>query len=80
VLDATDQMAVVSVMDNGPGIEPENLDRIFEPYFTTKATGTGLGLSIVREMVRRAGGEISAHSIPGEETCFEVRLPLADGN
>ena len=65
VVDATADMAVVSVTDNGPGIERQNLDRIFEPYFTTKSTGTGLGLSIVREMVRRAGGEISARSIAG---------------
>jgi two-component system NtrC family sensor kinase len=77
-VDATDEMAVVSVSDNGPGIEAMNLDRIFEPYFTTKTTGTGLGLSIVREMVRRSGGEISAHSAPGVETRFEVLLPLAD--
>jgi signal transduction histidine kinase len=77
VVDATPEMAVVSVTDNGPGIEPRNLDRIFEPYFTTKASGSGLGLSIVREMVRRAGGEISAHSALGAETRFEVRLPLS---
>jgi signal transduction histidine kinase len=78
VVDAVADMAVVAVSDNGPGIEAKNLDRIFEPYFTTKTTGTGLGLSIVREMVRRAGGSISARSTPGFETRFEVRLPLAE--
>jgi two-component system, NtrC family, sensor kinase len=71
-------MAVVRVVDDGPGIGSENIERIFEPYFTTKARGTGLGLSIVREMVWRAGGQISARSAPGVETAFEVRLPLAD--
>jgi signal transduction histidine kinase len=73
-----DGMAVVSVTDNGPGIAPDILDRIFEPYFTTKTAGSGLGLSIVREMVWRAGGQIAARSSPGVETTFEVRLPLAD--
>lgn len=71
-------MAVVSVSDTGPGIAPDIVDRIFEPYFTTKTSGSGLGLSIVREMVWRAGGQISARSTPGVETTFEVRLPLAD--
>jgi len=71
-------MAVVCVLDDGPGIESEILERIFEPYFTTKASGSGLGLSIVREMVWRAGGQISARSTPSIETAFEVRLPLAD--
>jgi signal transduction histidine kinase len=71
-------MAVVSVIDDGPGIEADILERIFEPYFTTKATGSGLGLSIVREMVWRAGGQIAARSTPAIETAFEVRLPLAD--
>ena len=78
ILDATDDMAVMSVIDNGPGIEPSDLERVFQPYFTTKSTGTGLGLSIVREMVRRAGGRITAHSTPGRQTCFEVQLPLAE--
>jgi two-component system NtrC family sensor kinase len=73
-----DGQAFVSVSDSGPGIQSGILDRIFEPYFTTKPTGSGLGLSIVREMVWRAGGQISARSNPGVETTFEVRLPLAD--
>ena len=73
-----DAMAYVSVTDNGPGITPDIADRIFEPYFTTKDRGSGLGLSIVREMVWRAGGQISARSQPGVETTFEVRLPLSD--
>jgi signal transduction histidine kinase len=73
-----DGMASVAVSDSGPGIPPEILERIFEPYFTTKATGSGLGLSIVREMVWRAGGQIAARSNPGVDTTFEVRLPLAD--
>lgn len=77
VVDRSGEMARVSVTDNGPGIEPANLERIFEPYFTTKTSGAGLGLSIVREMVRRAGGEITARSEPAGETTFEVLLPMA---
>jgi signal transduction histidine kinase len=69
------ETAVLSVIDNGPGISPENLERIFEPYFTTKSTGTGLGLSIVREMVRRVGGHISVVSEPNRDTTFKVVLP-----
>jgi two-component system, NtrC family, sensor kinase len=71
-------MASVAVSDSGPGIPSEILERIFEPYFTTKTGGSGLGLSIVREMVWRAGGQIAARSNPGVDTTFEVRLPLAD--
>ena len=76
-VDQTEDMAVIAVSDDGPGIEPKNIARVFEPYFTTKSTGTGIGLSIVREMVRRIGGRISVRSTPGQETRFEVLLPLA---
>ncbi len=76
-VDTRGKMAVVSVSDDGPGIEASYLERIFDPYFTTKSSGSGLGLSIVREMVRRAGGEITARSDPGRDTTFEVLLPLA---
>jgi two-component system NtrC family sensor kinase len=78
VVDQGPDTATISVSDDGPGIEPDNVARVFEPYFTTKSTGTGIGLSIVREMVRRIGGRISVSSTPGVETRFEVVLPLAD--
>jgi two-component system NtrC family sensor kinase len=77
-LDTQDAMAVVLVEDDGPGIEAGALARIFEPYFTTKSTGTGLGLAITREMVRRVGGRITARSVPGRETVFEVLLPMIE--
>src|SRR5262249_18303857 len=77
IVDTKGNMASIAVHDDGPGIDAEVLDRIFEPYFTTKTGGSGLGLSIVREMVRRAGGQISAKSERGRETTFEVTLPLA---
>jgi signal transduction histidine kinase len=70
---------VVEVQDNGPGIPPEVMPRIFESFFTTKPAGlgTGLGLSISREIVRSAGGEIEAVSTPGKGALFRVRLPAA---
>lgn len=66
---------VLTVEDTGTGIDPDTLARIFDPFFTTKqAQGTGLGLSISRQIVSRAGGQITAHSTLGVGSCFEVRL------
>lgn len=67
-----------AVRDCGPGIEAERLDRIFDPYFTTKETGTGLGLSVVYLMVQRHGGTVIVDSKPGEGTTFHVYLPAAE--
>jgi len=67
---------VLSVTDMGEGIFPENLNRIFEPYFSTKKTGTGLGLAISRLIVEEHGGRISVRSSPGEGTKFSLEFPL----
>ncbi|RPH39281.1 MAG: response regulator, partial [Desulfobulbaceae bacterium] len=68
----------LSVSDTGAGIPPEIRERIFDPYFTTKETGkgTGMGLSIVHGIVKSYGGFISCHSTPGQETIFQVFLPV----
>jgi signal transduction histidine kinase len=58
------------------GIEPENLARIFEPYFTTKADGSGLGLAIARRIVEGHGGTIDVTSTAGNGSRFDIVLPL----
>jgi len=66
----------VSVKDNGSGIPPEAMARIFKPFFTTKADGTGLGLSITQRIVRDHGGAIEVNSEPGNGAEFIVKLPV----
>ena len=72
-------LLAISVRDNGPGIPPELLPRVFQPYFTTKpeGMGTGLGLSIVQRLIREAKGALHVHTCPGEGTTFTVYLPAA---
>ncbi len=69
----------VTIQDNGPGIAPENLRRIFNPFFTTKEVGkgTGLGLSLCYGIVKEHGGEIRVESGPGKGATFLVELPIA---
>ena len=71
-------LLALSVQDNGPGIAPDVLARVFEPYFTThiRGHGTGLGLSIVQRFVKQARGAIHAHSQVGQGTIFTVYIPL----
>ena len=68
----------VHIRDNGPGIPPDVIEKIFNPFFTTKPTdqGTGLGLSLSSDIVRRHGGTIRVDSVPGEYTEMIVELPL----
>ena len=68
------------VKDNGHGMTPQVLERIFEPYYTTKeqGKGTGLGLSVTHGIIKNHGGDISAHSQPGNGATFSVFLPIID--
>lgn len=70
-------MALVEIVDNGPGIPEDVKAHMFEPFYTTKGVGegTGLGLDTVYRIVRSHHGEVTVESKPGE-TCFQVRLPL----
>jgi signal transduction histidine kinase len=69
---------VITVRDTGVGMDEEALARVFEPYFSTKASGTGLGLPIARRNVEISGGTIDVESRKGEGTTVHVRLPRAD--
>ena len=73
---------IIRVRDNGAGIPPDSMDKIFNPFFTTKPSGTGvgLGLSISSDVVRQHGGSIAAESEPGEFTELTVTLPTNTGN
>jgi signal transduction histidine kinase len=68
--------AEVRVTDNGPGIAPENLQSIFQPFVSTKGKGMGLGLAICREIVEGHGGRLDVESVVGRGTTFIVTLPL----
>ncbi len=76
---SSDGLARIDVIDNGQGIAPENLERIYDPFFTTKAArkGTGLGLSVTYGIVREHGGTIEVDSHLGAGSRFHVELPLA---
>jgi signal transduction histidine kinase/ActR/RegA family two-component response regulator len=67
----------LEISDTGVGIAPENLPRVFEPYFTTKPAGNGLGLATVYSIVRRHHGRIEVESEPGRGTTFRCWLPAA---
>lgn len=73
-----DDTIKICVIDNGPGIEPEIMDRIFDPFFTTREVnqGTGLGLSLCYGMVTEHNGKIYAESEPGKGATFIVELPI----
>ncbi len=71
------ERVAISVADDGPGIAPRDLERVFEPYFTTKGGGTGLGLAIARRIAREHGGELDVVSRPGQGATFTLRLPIA---
>jgi len=62
----------MQVADNGKGILPEVLDKVFIPFFTTKQSGSGIGLSLSRQILRLHNGTISAHSVPNQETVFTL--------
>lgn len=71
-----DKLIRLSIIDRGVGIEPARLEKVFDPYFTTKAKGSGLGLAIARRIAEAHGGKISAASEAGRGAVFHLRLPL----
>ena len=69
----------IAVIDTGAGIPPEVMDRIIDPFFTTKCEGTGLGLATVHRIVEGNGGTLRVESAVGSGTAFQIRLPRAEG-
>jgi signal transduction histidine kinase len=69
-------MILITIADNGPGVPPEVMDRIFSPFFTTKPQGSGLGLAIVRKIVDAHDGQIDVNERAGGGTVFRVTLPV----
>ncbi|MEX2491566.1 MAG: HAMP domain-containing sensor histidine kinase [Nitrospirales bacterium] len=74
----TDQRAIISIGDTGTGIPPGIMDKVFEPFYTTKppGKGTGLGLHSVQSLVKKLGGEIQVQSTVGKGTTFQLHFPL----
>ncbi|WP_432663619.1 ATP-binding protein [Wukongibacter baidiensis] len=75
-----EKLLCISFEDNGEGIKQENLEKIFNPFFTTDPQGTGLGLSVVHKLVIENNGEIEAKSILGKGTKFEIKFPINGGD
>jgi signal transduction histidine kinase len=71
------QFIVIDVADDGPGIPKDNLDHIFQPFFTTKRDGTGLGLAITQRIITAHKGTIGVNSFPGG-TVFRIQLPVLE--
>lgn len=78
VISATENMRWLEIRftDTGKGIHPEDLDLIFDPFFSTKTGGTGLGLSICQKIIQQHHGEIQVYSTPGSGSTFTVHLPV----
>jgi signal transduction histidine kinase len=74
---SVDRRVEISIADTGCGIAAENLQRVLEPFFTTKQHGNGLGLSICRSVLWEVEGTLTIHSAPGNGTEVRVLLPAA---
>lgn len=78
--DADEGCVNISVIDNGSGIEPKEMDNIFTPFFSSKGQkGTGLGLAVAKKIAREHEGDITVQTEPGSGTTFTIALPVADG-
>ena len=75
-----ERRAQIKIIDTGKGIAPEDISKVFEPYYSTKETGTGLGLAIVKKALDDHGGSISVCSKPGSGTTFTITLPTVTEN
>jgi hypothetical protein len=69
---------VVSIRDVGPGIDPEHIEKLFTPLFTTRPKGMGMGLAVCRRIVEDLGGAIRAENHPDRGAVFTIELPAVD--
>ncbi|MDN5325818.1 MAG: two-component system, NtrC family, sensor histidine kinase HydH [Moorella sp. (in: firmicutes)] len=76
-LDKEAKEVVTAISDTGPGILPDQLKLIFEPFYTTKENGTGLGLTLSNRIIKGHGGKIKVKSKVGEGSCFSIHLPVS---
>lgn len=77
--EAADNKIMIMISDNGPGIDAENINKIFNPFFSTTPKATGLGLSIAHGIVKEHGGNITVKSAKGEGCTFIIELPAVSG-
>jgi signal transduction histidine kinase len=77
VLTSEEDSVRIEIKDTGNGIPEENLEKIFQPYFSTKETGTGLGLAIVKHIINRHRGRLKITSEQGLGSCFSAIIPSA---
>jgi signal transduction histidine kinase len=73
------QRVLITVQDSGPGIDPENIDRIFERFFTTKPWGMGMGLAICRSIIEAHKGRLWAEAGLRQGSLFRISLPIGSG-
>jgi signal transduction histidine kinase len=76
-MDPTQTYAIIDIVDTGPGISPDDLNHIFEPFFSKKPKGTGLGLAVSYGIVKSHNGNIKVASKAGRGTSFVIEIPLA---
>ncbi len=79
IIDGTEPTLDFVVRDEGPGFNPDDIAKVFEPFFSTKAKGTGLGLAIVKEVITAHDGNISAVNHPSAGAQIEINIPLKSG-
>ena len=71
-----EKIVTIRLQDNGPGIQEDLLDHLFEPYVTTKEKGSGLGLAIVKKIIDEHGGTIWVKNMKNSGSCFTIQLPV----
>jgi two-component system, NtrC family, nitrogen regulation sensor histidine kinase NtrY len=71
---------IIEISDTGTGLTPEERDRLFTPYYTTKGHGTGLGLAVAQSVISDHNGSITVQSEPGRGTTFTIQLPKSAEN